>query len=77
MTGDGWTIDDALAEFKKQGMPVDPVRFRAAVRVAKIQRVGETSSGERGGRGHALYPIGELQKLHSRLAEWLVIRADP
>ena len=75
MTGDGWTIDEALAEFKKQGMPVDPVRFRAAVRVAKIQRTGETSSGERGGRGHALYPIDELQLLHSRLAKWLTVPA--
>jgi hypothetical protein len=71
---DGWTIDEALAEFRKQGMPVDPVRFRAAVRVAKIPRAGETSSGERGGRGHALYPIAELQRLHAALAAWLVVR---
>ena len=68
MTGaDGWTIDEALAEFERQGMPVDPVRFRAVVRVARIPRTGETSSGERGGRGHAMYQIGDLQRLHAAL----------
>jgi hypothetical protein len=74
MSGDGWTIPEALAEFERQGMPVDPARFRAAVRVAKLQRTGETSSGERGGRGHALYEIAQLQRLHSALAPWLAVR---
>ena len=71
----GWTIPEALAEFEKQGMPVDPARFAMAVtRVARIRRVGEGPSGERGGRGQFLYPIGELQRLHSALAPWLVDR---
>ena len=72
MTGDGWTIDEALAEFERQGMPVDAKRFRAAVRVARLERIGETSSGGRGGRGHALYEIGQLQRLHAALSPWLV-----
>jgi len=74
MTGDGWTIDEALAEFARQGMPVDPKRFRAAVRVAQLERIGETSSGAKGGRGQALYEIGQLQRLHSALAPWLVVQ---
>jgi hypothetical protein len=71
VTGGGWTIDEALAEFARQGMPVDPRRFRAAVRVARLQRTGETPSGEKGGRGHALYEIGQLQRLHAALSPWL------
>lgn len=70
---DGWTVDEAVAEFAAAGMPVDPARFRLAVtRVARIPRVGETPSGNKGGRGHLLYPIGELQRLHAALSPWLV-----
>lgn len=74
----GWTIPEAVAEFAKAGMPVDEARFRIAVtRVARIPRAGETRSGERGGRGHALYEIGELQRLHGALAPWLVVQGAP
>lgn len=69
---DCWTIAEACEEFAKQGVPVDVRRFRLAVtRVARIPRAGEAPSGERGGRGQFLYPIGELQKLHAALAPWL------
>jgi len=72
MTADGWTIADAIAEFERAGMPVDPARFRIAVtRVARLARTGEMKSGERGGRGQALYDIGQLQRLHAALAPWL------
>jgi hypothetical protein len=74
MTGTGWTIDEALAEFERQGMPVDPARFRIAVtRVARIPRTGETKSGAKGGRGQKLYEIGQLQRLHDALRPWLVV----
>ena len=77
MTAQGWTIAEALAEFERAGMPVDPARFAMAVtRVARIPRTGEMPSGEKGGRGQALYPIGELQRLHSALAPWLAMQ-DP
>lgn len=67
-----WTISEACAEFAAAGMPVDEDRFRIAVtRVARIPRAGETPSGTKGGRGHPLYSIGELQRLHSALAPWL------
>jgi hypothetical protein len=72
---EGWTIAEAVAEFAAAGLPVDPDRFRVAVvRVARIPRVGETKSGPSGGRGHPLYPIGELQRLHSALAPWLTAK---
>ena len=74
MTAHGWTIAEAVAEFERAGMPVDPARFRIAVtRVARIPRAGETPSGAKGGRGQLLYPIGELQRLHSALAPWLTV----
>ena len=73
----GWTIAEAVAEFAAAGMPVDPERFRLAVtRVARIRRTGETPPGEKGGRGKFLYPIGELQRLHSALAPWLTGSGD-
>ena len=74
MTGraDCWTIAEACQEFARQGMPVDPKRFTMVVRGVQLERAGEGPSGERGGRGEALYPIGELQRLHSRIAEWMV-----
>jgi hypothetical protein len=74
VTAPGWTISEACEEFAAAGLPVDPDRFRVAVvRVARIPRVGETRQppGSKGGRGHPLYPIGELQRLHSALAPWL------
>ncbi len=73
----GWTIAEACTEFASAGMPVDEARFRLAVtRVARIPRVGETPSGEKGGRGKLLYDIGQLQRLHSALAPWLTAAPD-
>ena len=71
---DGWTIPMAVAKFAEQGMPVDAARFRIAVtRVARIPRAGEMPPGRKGGRGQFVYEIGQLQRLHSALAEWLVV----
>ena len=55
-------------------MPVDEARFRMAVtRVARLRRIGETRQppGSKGGRGHPLYEIGSLQRLHADLAKWI------
>lgn len=72
----GWTVSEACAEFERAGLPVDPGRFRMAIRAVKLRPVGETPSGEKGGRGQALYEIGQLQRLHSALAPWLTMQ-DP
>ena len=74
MADEGWTISEACAEFAAAGMPVDPVRLRAIIRqLPGLTRCGETRKppGSKGGRGDPLYPIGELQRLHSALAPWL------
>lgn len=72
MTAHGWTISEACAEFDAAGMPVDPRRFRIIVRnLPGLVPVGETKSGERGGRGQFLYEIGQMQRLHAALAPWL------
>ncbi len=74
----GWTVSDALGQFDAAGMPVDQAGFRAVVRAARrtgnLKPLGETKSGEHGGRGQILYEIGELQRLHSALAPWLISR---
>ncbi len=75
MTAHGWTVSDALGQFDAAGMPVDRAGFRAVVRAARrhgnIKPLGETKSGEQGGRGQILYPIAELQLMHKDLARWL------
>jgi hypothetical protein len=58
----------ACEEFERQGMPVDPARFRLAVtRGVRICRTGEMRkpAGSEGGRGQFLYDIGQLQRLHA------------
>ena len=78
MTAEGWTISEALEQFAAAGMPVDEARFRVAVtRVARIPRVGETPSGEKGGRGKLLYDVGQLHRLHAALVPWLTPQALP
>jgi hypothetical protein len=74
---EGWTIEEAVAEFGRAGVPVDPYRFRMAVRAVQLRPVGETASGRKGGRGQHLYEIGQLQRLHSALAPWMTIRDPP
>jgi hypothetical protein len=71
---DGWTIPMACEQFKRQGMPVDETRFRIAVtKMARLRRIGETRQppGSKGGRGHPLYEIGSLQRLHADVAKWI------
>jgi hypothetical protein len=73
-----WTIDDAVAVFARAGVPVGPDPDDAARRLTAIIRalgwrpIGETRSGEKGGRGKALYPAQDFQDLHRDLAEWLI-----
>jgi hypothetical protein len=79
VTADGWTIPQACEQFKQQGMPVEERHLRAIIRhLPGLNPVGETKSGPTGGRGHPLYDIGSLQRLHSALAPWLTTRQhDP
>jgi hypothetical protein len=72
----GWTVSEACAEFERAGLPVAEDRFRMAIRAVKLKPVGEKPSGERGGRGQLLYEIGQLQRLHSALAPWLIAAQD-
>ena len=76
MTADGWTLAEADAEFTAAGKPVDPYRFRMAIRALQIKPVGEkrAPAGSKGGRRAALYDIGQLQQLHAVFfAPWLTI----
>jgi cytochrome c556 len=79
VTAHGWTIAEAVAEFERAGMPVDPARFRIAVtRMARLKRVGETRQppGSKGGRGQARYEIWQLQLLHKDVAKWIPAPAE-
>lgn len=72
---EGWTVDDALAEFAAAGKPLDPAGFRALVRHARrlgtLKTAGETEPGGQGGRGYIVYEIGQLQHMHKDLLRWL------
>jgi hypothetical protein len=78
MTDLGWTISDAFEEFEKTGMPVDRAGFRAVVRAARrtgnLKPLGETRSGEHGGRGQIIYEIPDMQQMHKDLVRWLATR---
>jgi hypothetical protein len=68
----GWTITEASAEFARTGRPIEPWRLRLIIRALRLRPVGAMPSGDRGGRGQALYPISELQRLHAALTPWLL-----
>ena len=72
---EGWTVDDSIAEFERTGMPVDPYRFRKAIQAFQVRPVGEEPSGEHGGRGRAMYDIGDMQELHKDFIRWRERRA--
>ena len=75
-----WTIAEAVEQFAAAGMPVDEARFRIAVtRMARLKRAGETRQppGSKGGRGHPLYEIGDLQRLHADVAKWIPAETPP
>jgi hypothetical protein len=75
VTAHGWTISEACAEFERAGLPVEERRLRAIIRnLPGLNPVGKTPSGPNGGRGHPLYEIGQMQRLHSALAPWLTAR---
>jgi hypothetical protein len=72
VTADGWTVTEAREQFAETGIPMDGLDqiIRA---LPGFTRIGETRPvpGGKGGRGHAVYEIGELQMLHTALARWL------
>lgn len=72
-----WTIEQASDYFAAAGVPVEPRRLASIIRALAWRPVGETRSGERGGRGKALYPARDFQLLHRDLAEWLARIPDP
>jgi hypothetical protein len=72
MTDGGWTVPEASAQFSQTGLPIDERNLRAIVRnLPGFHRIGEKKSGKRGGRGEALYAIGDFQLLHKDLSRWL------
>lgn len=77
MTTDGWTIAMACDDFAAAGIPVTPKQLGGIIRhLPGFTRIGELRkpAGSEGGRGPALYTIGELQELVTVLYErgWLV-----
>ena len=83
-----WTLDQACDYFAAGGVPIGPRHLaaiirdiRAAARAAgaadPLVPVGETRSGELGGRGKALYRVSELMELHRDLARWVAAVPDP
>ena len=73
----GWTLAEACAEFERAGRPVDPYRFRLALRAFQISPVARPAAGPQGGRGHPLYDIAQLQQLHAVFfAPWLTTTGE-
>ena len=74
----GWTVKDAREQFAGTGVPFDGLAWVIRA-LPYFQRIGEKKKppGSQGGRGDAVYSIAELQRLHSKLAEWLVPQVTP
>ena len=76
---DGWTVGEACEEFERAGLPIAERNLRAIVRnLPGFRRIGEKKQGpgSRGGRGEALYAIGDFQQLHGDLSRWLTPPGD-
>ena len=76
MTAHGWTVAEAREQFASTGLPIDGLA-RIIHELPGFQRIGEKKKppGSQGGRGHAIYDIGQLQRLHAALAPWLTAPA--
>ena len=72
-----WTVEQASAYFAASGIPFDAWRLALVIKALSIRRAGEARPGPSGGRGKAMYPVGDLQALHRDLAEWLIRIPDP
>jgi hypothetical protein len=74
-----WTVSEACEVFARGGLPVDPAVFEAIIGLlrktdggrARLAPAGAAKSGERGGRGKALYPARVLMELHRDLVPWV------
>jgi hypothetical protein len=69
---EGWTVAEAVEQFARTGIPMDHLD-RIIRALPGFRRVGEAPKGPLGGRGAALYDIGQLQLLHKALAPWLTV----
>jgi hypothetical protein len=78
MAADGWTVDEAREQFARTGVPFDGLD-RVIRALPGFVRIGEVRKppGSMGGRGPAVYEIADLQRLHSKLAEWLIPQDPP
>jgi hypothetical protein len=68
-----WTVEEACQHFNAGPLPVEPWQLRKIISALPgFTPAGRTASaGPQGGRGKDMYPIADLMRLHSRLAEWL------
>jgi hypothetical protein len=72
-----WTVEQAAAMWAAAGLPLHPDPAEATRRLTLIIRglgwhpSGETRSGAKGGRGKAVYPAADFQRLHRDLAGWI------
>jgi hypothetical protein len=75
---DGWTVDEAREQFAQAGVPFDGLAWVIRA-LPGFQRIGEKRKppGSQGGRGELVYSIADLQRLHARLAEWLIPQDPP
>jgi hypothetical protein len=71
---DTWTVEEACEQFRQAGVPMDPDGLRIIIRhLPGFPFAGRAPSrSPQGGRGATLHPIADLQRLHGKLAEWLI-----
>lgn len=74
-----WTAEQASQYFERAGLPIDAGPLLAILKALKVPRAGRTPSGEKGGRGKALYSTAVVQRLHRDLTDggWITPRDPP
>lgn len=67
-----WTVRQACDYFTASGIPCTADQLETIIsKLPGFPRAGREPSGPRGGQGKTLYPVSQLMRLHSRVAEWL------
>lgn len=69
-----WTIEQACQYFTESGLPIKPERLTMIIQGLEWEPSGSMPPGPKGGRGKALYPMGDVMWLHATLQDGIIRR---
>ena len=72
-----WTIEQACQYFTESGLPIDADHLSMIIQGLELEPAGAGPSGPKGGRGKALYLMGDIMWLHATLQAGIIHRGIP